>query len=54
MEESRLIELCIKQENNAQEFLYKKYAPKFLALILRYVPRQADAEDILVEAFFKS
>jgi RNA polymerase sigma-70 factor (ECF subfamily) len=53
MEESRLIELCIKQENNAQEFLYKKYAPKFLALILRYVPRQADAEDILVEAFFK-
>lgn len=53
MEESKLIELCIKQDQNAQEILYKKYAPKFLALISRYIPRQADAEDVLVESFFK-
>lgn len=53
MEESMLIQLCIKQDHTAQEFLYKKYAPRFLALILRYIPRRDDAEDVLVEAIFK-
>ena len=47
MEESVLIQLCLKQDHTAQEFLYKKYAPRFLALILRYIPRRDDAEDVL-------
>ena len=53
MEESVLIQLCLKQDYTAQEFLYKKYAPRFLALILRYIPRRDDAEDVLVESIFK-
>jgi RNA polymerase sigma-70 factor (ECF subfamily) len=53
MEESVLIQLCLKQDHTAQEFLYKKYAPRFLALILRYIPRRDDAEDVLVESIFK-
>lgn len=53
MEESVLIQLCLKQDYSAQEFLYKKYAPRFLGLILRYIPRRDDAEDVLVEAIFK-
>jgi len=53
MEESLLIRLCLKQDHTAQEFLYKKYAPSFLALILRYIPRRDDAEDVLVESIFK-
>ena len=53
MEESLLIQLCLKQDLTAQEFLYKKYAPRFLALILRYIPRRDDAEDVLVESIFK-
>jgi RNA polymerase sigma-70 factor (ECF subfamily) len=53
MEESVLIQLCLKQDYTAQEFLYKKYAPRFLALILRYIPRRDDAEDVLVESVFK-
>lgn len=53
MEESLLIHLCLKQDLTAQEFLYKKYAPRFLALILRYISRRDDAEDVLVEAIFK-
>jgi RNA polymerase sigma factor (sigma-70 family) len=53
MEESVLIQLCLKQDHTAQEFLYKKYAPRFLALILRYIPRRDDAEDVLVESVFK-
>ena len=48
-----LIQLCLKQDHTAQEFLYKKYAPRFLALILRYIPRRDDAEDVLVESVFK-
>ena len=48
-----LIQLCLKQDYTAQEFLYKKYAPRFLALILRYIPRRDDAEDVLVESIFK-
>lgn len=53
MEESLLIQLCLKQDYSAQEFLYKKYAPRFLALILRYIPQRDDAEDVLVESIFK-
>jgi hypothetical protein len=53
MEESVLIQRCLKQDYTAQEFLYKKYAPRFLALILRYIPRRDDAEDVLVESIFK-
>lgn len=53
MEESLLIQLCLKQDLTAQEFLYKKYSPRFLALILRYISRRDDAEDVLVESIFK-
>jgi RNA polymerase sigma-70 factor (ECF subfamily) len=53
MEESRLIQLCIKEDQKAQECLYKRYAPKFFAIILRYIPGHADAEDVLVESFHK-
>jgi len=53
MEEAILIQRCINQDHTAQEYLYKKYAPRLFALILRYIPTHADAEDILVASFYK-
>lgn len=53
MEEAILIQRCINQDHTAQEYLYKKYSPGLFALILRYIPTHADAEDILVASFCK-
>ncbi len=48
-----LIEACKNQEPNAQRQLYREYAPKMFGLLKRYVKRREDAEDVLIEAFFK-
>jgi len=51
--ETNIIEKCKKQDRKAQKALYEKYAPLFYAICLRYVRRKADAEDLLVESFYK-
>lgn len=53
MQESELIQACINQNRRAQQRLYDLYGAKLFAVCKRYISRQEDAEDVLVEAFFK-
>ena len=48
-----IIEGCIAGERNAQNALYRRYAPVMMALCMRYARTQDEAEDILSEAFMK-
>ncbi len=51
--EEQLIEACKDGNRRAQQQLYDRYAPTMLGVARRYVGRVEDAEDILVEAFYK-
>jgi RNA polymerase sigma-70 factor (ECF subfamily) len=53
MQERELIELCRKKDRRAQQQLYDRYGSMLFAVCKRYVMRKEDAEDVLVEAFFK-
>jgi RNA polymerase sigma factor (sigma-70 family) len=53
MQERELIESCRKKDRRAQQYLYERYGPMLFAVCKRYVMRKEDAEDVLVEAFFK-
>jgi RNA polymerase sigma-70 factor (ECF subfamily) len=53
VEEKDLIRACRKGDRQAQRRLYERYAPKMLGLCRRYVPVLEDAEDVLLEAFYK-
>jgi RNA polymerase sigma-70 factor (ECF subfamily) len=51
--EQDLIKNCLKGNSRALAAFYDLYAPKLLGASMRYVSLQADAEDILQEAFIK-
>jgi RNA polymerase sigma-70 factor (ECF subfamily) len=51
--EEELIEACKREERRAQKLLYDRYSPKMMGVCRRYVKTAEDAEDVLVEAFFK-
>ena len=53
MTEKELIAACKKQDRAAQRILYERYHPKMFGICKRYVRHQEDAEDVLVEGFFK-
>lgn len=53
MNEQELIEGCKRQDREAQKELYERYAPFMLGLCRRYVKNAADAEDVMIEGFFK-
>lgn len=53
MTETELILACRKQNRRAQQRLYDAYSPVLFGVCKRYISRKEDAEDILVEAFFK-
>jgi RNA polymerase sigma factor (sigma-70 family) len=44
---------CIRQNPAAQKALFDKYAGKMMGVSIRYARNQADAEDILQDAFIK-
>lgn len=48
-----LIQKCIKGNGKAQRELYDRYAAKLMPVAMRYAKSQADAEDILQDAFIK-
>lgn len=48
-----LIKECVKQKPKAQRELYELFAPKMMAVCMRYVKSTAEAEDILQEGFMK-
>ena len=53
MTEQQLITGCKANERRAQRAVYERYSPVMLAVARRYTSRDADAEDVLVTAFFK-
>jgi len=53
MTEQELITGCKGNDRRAQRAVYDRYSPTMLAVARRYTARDADAEDVLVTAFFK-
>jgi RNA polymerase sigma-70 factor (ECF subfamily) len=51
--EEHLIAACKRGDRKAQQVVYDRFAPRMLGLCRRYVKRLEDAEDVLLEAFFK-
>ena len=53
MDDSVLVEKCIKGDQRAQRMLFDKYARKMLGVCLRYTRSKQQAEDVLQEGFIK-
>jgi RNA polymerase sigma-70 factor (ECF subfamily) len=53
MTEKDLIAACTRRDRKAQKLLYERYAPTMLGVCRRYVKDPMEAEDVLVEGFFK-
>jgi len=51
--DANIINRCKQQDRKAQQALYDKYAPLFYGISLRYMKNNTDAEDVLVEGFYK-
>ncbi len=51
--EQELIERCRREDRRAQKLLYDRYTPKMFGVCRRYIKSREDAEDVLVEGFFK-
>ena len=51
MEDSALINGCIKGESPAQKQLYEKYAPAMMSICLRYVREKETARDLMHDGF---
>ncbi len=48
-----LIERCRQEDRSAQQALYERYAPMLLGLCRRYITQGDEAEDVMIEGFFK-
>ena len=53
MDDSQLITACKKQNRNAQKALYELYAPKMMAVCLRYCQDNETARDVLHDGFLQ-
>ncbi len=53
LSESQLVVALQRGEARAQKIVYERYATRMMAICLRYVANQADAEDVLIEAFMR-
>ncbi|MCB0593730.1 MAG: RNA polymerase sigma factor [Lewinellaceae bacterium] len=53
MTEQELLQACKEEDRRAQKMLYDRYAPVMFGVCKRYLKTREDAEDVLVEAFFK-
>jgi RNA polymerase sigma factor (sigma-70 family) len=51
--EQELIQKCRNKERRAQKLLYERYSPKMFGVCRRYVKNQEDAEDVMIEGFYK-
>ena len=51
--EEKLIELCKKGKQQAQEELYDRFSAAMLATCMRYTGNKVEAEDLLQEGFIK-
>ena len=48
---AQLIHACIKGDRQSQSNLYNEFAPKMLAVCMRYAKNMEEAEDIMQEGF---
>jgi len=53
MNELALVKSCIEGDQRAQRKLFEMYAPKMMAVCLRYTKDVARAEDVMQEGFIK-
>ncbi len=53
MTEKELIEACKRKDRKGQKLLYDRYSPKMFGVCKRYARSREDAEDVLLEGFFK-
>ena len=53
MTEKELIAQCLRQERKAQQHLFERYSPTMMGVCRRYVGNREDAEDLMIEGFFK-
>lgn len=53
MKLEKVISLCKSQDPRAQKMLYADYSPLLFSVAKRYLKNSEDAEDALIEAFFK-
>ncbi len=53
MTEQELIQGCRKQNRKAQQELFSRYSPKFFGVCRRYIKNNEEAEDALIEGFYK-
>lgn len=53
MTEEELIEQCRAKDRRAQKLLFDRYSPKMFGVCRRYVKSYDDAEDVMVEGFYK-
>lgn len=51
MDDSQLIKACRKQNRSAQKALYEFYAPKMMAVCMRYCRDEETAQDLLHDGF---
>ena len=48
-----IVESCQRGDAAAQKELYDQYSPLFMAIARRYMKNEQDAEDVLIEGFYK-
>lgn len=53
MTERQLIQACKRKSRRAQQELFDRYSPKMFGVCKRYLKNAEEAEDVLVEAFYK-
>ncbi len=53
MNEQDLIKGCLLGDRQTQEILYEKYSGVLFGICRRYLKRHEDAEDVLLETFYK-
>lgn len=53
MDEKKLIQACIREDKSAQKALYELFSAKMYFVCLRYARHEAEAQDILQDAFIK-
>lgn len=52
-EENEIIALAVKNNRQAQQWIYSKYSPKMLSVCRQYIKDLQLAEDVMITAFMK-
>lgn len=53
MTESNIISACKRGDRSAQKWIYDRYSATMLGVCRRYIKSKEDAEDVMIEGFYK-